>query len=278
MAGDIKQCNVPSIGHIVYVPPQPDWYFPMHEHTDTAEISFIVAGKGSFYSGSINYAVERGCLVVKNAKTIHAEKSDSEDPMDQICIEIRCPGENGLEENQLIPEKMPPVIMAKEAYDLFKGGFIFLRDYAHIKGFEETSAAVLMTILAYIREKVQTYRIQNPHSARASKQETMERIKEYVDQHYREKIRASDLAGKFYISEGHLSRQFKEFTGFNLSRYVIEKRMGEARRMLIFSDRDIKDIAIECGYHDLQYFYHAFRDSAGCTPLQYREKYAINQK
>ena len=262
-----------SIGHIVYVPSQPDWYFPLHEHTDSAEISFILDGKGWFYCENKEFALEKGSLIVKNSGIIHAEKSNAEDPMVQICIEIHCSGENGLSENHLIPDGMSPVIQADDVYDLMKACFSFLRDYSHVTGNEEMSAAILSAVLAYVRKKVHLFRISHPYTVHAAKEKAMGAIKEYVDQHYREKIRGSDLAERFYISEGHLSRQFKAYTGFNLSQYLIEKRMGEARRMLIFSDRDIKDIACEIGYSDLQYFYHVFRESAGCTPLQYRKKY-----
>ena len=86
------------------------------------------------------------------------------------------------------------------------------------------------------------------------------------------------MASHFFIREGHLSRVFRNHTGFTLNNYVIDKRMGEARRMLIFSDSDIKDIAVSCGYPDLQYFYRVFKQSAGCTPREYREEYAQSRQ
>lgn len=49
--------------------------------------------------------------------------------------------------------------------------------------------------------------------------------------------------------------------------------MGEAERLLIFSDLSIKDIAITVGYKNLPYFYTTFKKYAGCTPLDFKKKY-----
>ena len=81
------------------------------------------------------------------------------------------------------------------------------------------------------------------------------------------------LAELFYTSEGNLSRQFKAVTGYTINEYIISKRMGEAERLLIYEDDEIKDVAAQCGYDDLQYFYRIFKRYADCTPAEFRCRY-----
>ena len=54
---------------------------------------------------------------------------------------------------------------------------------------------------------------------------------------------------------------------------MVSKRMGQGQKLLLCDDMDIKEIARSCGYDDIQYFYHVFRDIAGSAPAEFRRKY-----
>lgn len=261
------------IGHVVYVAPQPNWHFPSHEHQNAVELSFLRNGTGTFFHNSKPYTVTKGDLIVKNAGLNHAERSDCDAPMDQICIEIYDVNIDGLEPNHMIPEGISPVISFSDHYDLLYSGFTFLRDYSHVEGYDKICLKLLETIVEMIQAKVRPP-VGFGVNKKPPRKELMAYVKQYVDQHYRDKLSTGDIAAEFYVSEGHLSRQFKSYTGQTLRNYITDKRMGEARKMLIFSEDDIKDVAIACGYSDIQYFYHVFKRSAGCTPGEYRRNYS----
>ena len=263
------------IGHIVYVSPQPGWRFPYHDHADSVELSFLRSGAGTFLYNNTERNVKKGDLIVKNAGLAHAERSDSLSPMDQICIEVHEVEIPGLANNHLIKDDISPILDFSDNYDLMCSIFTFLMEYAHVEEYDDVCNALMRTVIELIRIKT------GQLDARATRKKILQdaaaaEIKKYVDEHYKEKLTAKEVASRFFISEGHLSRVFKNHTGFTLNNYIIDKRMGEARKMLIFSDADIKDVAVSCGYRDLQYFYRVFKQSAGCTPREYREMYAMN--
>jgi LacI family transcriptional regulator len=49
--------------------------------------------------------------------------------------------------------------------------------------------------------------------------------------------------------------------------------MGEAQMRLAFQDTPIKEIAVDCGYSSLQYFYPVFKKTIGATPREFRDNY-----
>lgn len=253
---------------IVYVPRDPQWQFPLHEHDDAAELSLVTGGTGHFYSEGREWTVTEGTLIIKNAGLSHSEKSDREDPMEQICISLSLPDR----ENRILPEGIVPVLDVKERMDLFSSLFRFLRDRRDDSSFGEAcrhAAELLVELTDIAIARCSPVR----ETEKIRREDLPKQIRKYLDEHYRENLKIPDLAARFYVSEGYFSRRFKEYTGYTVNDYILSKRMGQAQKMLLFEDRSIKEIAISVGYEDLQYFYHVFRKYSRCTPAQFREQY-----
>ncbi len=253
---------------IVYVPRDPQWQFPLHEHDDAAELSLVTGGTGHFYSEGREWTVTEGTLIIKNAGMSHSEKSDREDPMEQICISLSLPDRD----HRLLPEGLAPVLDVTERMDLFSSLFRFLRDRRDDRSFGEAcrhAAELLVELTDIAIARCDPVK----ETGRIRREDLPKQIKRYLDEHYRENLKIPDLAARFYVSEGYLSRRFKEHTGYTVNDYILSKRMGQAQKMLLFEDRSIKEIALSVGYEDLQYFYHVFRKYSRCTPAQFREQY-----
>lgn len=256
------------IRDIVYVPRDPQWQFPLHEHDDASELSLVTDGTGHFYCEGREWTITKGTLIIKNAGVSHSEKSDHEDPMEQICISLSLPDR----EHRPLPEGITPVLDVTERMDLFESLFRFLWDRHDDSSFSEAClrAAELLVELTDIAIK-RCDPVKETGKIRG--EDLPKQIKKYLDEHYREPLKIPELAARFYVSEGYLSRRFKEHTGYTVNEYILSKRMGQAQKMLLFEDRSIKDIALSVGYEDLQYFYHVFRKYSRCTPAQFREQY-----
>lgn len=69
-----------------------------------------------------------------------------------------------------------------------------------------------------------------------------------------------------------LNRLFKEFFGTTVHGYIIEKRIGEAKSLLVNSTNTISEIAQACGYADIYTFSHAFHRSTGISPTEWRSR------
>ncbi len=90
----------------------------------------------------------------------------------------------------------------------------------------------------------------------------------YINQNLCGDLSLDTLAGAFYISKYHLSRQFKENVGFTLHQYVLKKRLMAARSLLE-EGRTVNTAFIQSGFNDYSNFSRSFKTEFGCSPKQY---------
>ncbi len=79
----------------------------------------------------------------------------------------------------------------------------------------------------------------------------------------------------YYASElGVSSRKLREvvklYTGKNVAEVIDECLTMEARRLLLFSDLSIKDIAFDLGFEEHSYFSKVFKRLTGMTPSDFK--------
>ncbi|MBR1557334.1 MAG: helix-turn-helix domain-containing protein [Prevotella sp.] len=101
----------------------------------------------------------------------------------------------------------------------------------------------------------------------------VQKVKNFIDQHYKEEIRLTQVADLAGMSPSAFSRFFKLHTGRNLSEYIIDLRLGYASRMLVDSTNSISEIGFSCGFNNLSNFNRIFRKRKGCSPSEFRENY-----
>lgn len=106
-----------------------------------------------------------------------------------------------------------------------------------------------------------------------SKKNAVLPIKEYLDEHYAEKISLDELANTFFISKFYMTRVFKEQFGVSINSYLLQIRITKAKQMLRFSDEKIEAIGYQCGFSTPNYFTTTFKNVEGITPSEYREKW-----
>lgn len=88
----------------------------------------------------------------------------------------------------------------------------------------------------------------------------MERVKTYIEQHYREDISIRLLAGEAGTSERHFIRLFKQKYGLSAIEYLTEYRIRQARSLMLpQTNYELKDIAAYVGYKDIPYFRRKFK-------------------
>ena len=83
-------------------------------------------------------------------------------------------------------------------------------------------------------------------------------------------ITPEDLAKITCMSYSKFRKIFKEYTGFAPSQYIQEVRITMAKELLTNTSKSIKEIAIELGYENKDYFFTVFKKVTGNTPITYR--------
>lgn len=105
------------------------------------------------------------------------------------------------------------------------------------------------------------------------KRQNINAIKQYLDEHYNEKITLDNLTERFFISKYYLTRVFKRQFGTSISHYLLSVRITKAKQMLRFTDETVENIGYKCGLGAPHYFSRTFKQVEGISPSEYREKW-----
>jgi len=92
----------------------------------------------------------------------------------------------------------------------------------------------------------------------------------YIEDHFREDLSLSGLAAHVGLSTCYLSQLFRQETGATFNDHIMEKRMEEAKRLLLQSELHISEIAYKIGYGSPRYFSSLFQKRDHVTPSEYR--------
>ncbi|KAA6300198.1 MAG: HTH-type transcriptional activator RhaR [Candidatus Ordinivivax streblomastigis] len=83
----------------------------------------------------------------------------------------------------------------------------------------------------------------------------------------------SQYAIMLHVSIHYLNKAVKSITNFTAGYWIQTEIILEAKRLLFYTDKSIKEIAFELGYEDYSYFTRRFTKIAGVSPLQFRKNY-----
>lgn len=95
---------------------------------------------------------------------------------------------------------------------------------------------------------------------------------EYIRGHYQENIALSDAADAVNLSKSHLSQLFKQETGINFSKYLMDFRVEQAKQLFSTSNLHIYEVAEKVGIPNPYYFSKVFKDATGFSCRDFRNK------
>lgn len=114
----------------------------------------------------------------------------------------------------------------------------------------------------------------NPdNSAISKKRMELVSVKNYMDEHYIEKITLDDLEAQFFINKYYLLKIFKETYGVTISNYLISRRITRAKQLLRFTQMTIDEVGCAVGMDGAGYFSRMFKKSEGISPKEYRKQW-----
>ncbi len=98
------------------------------------------------------------------------------------------------------------------------------------------------------------------------------RAKNYIQENYAREISLDEVSREVNVSPYYFSKLFKAEAGVNFIDYLTRIRIDRARVLLEDPGIPIKEIGMEVGYMDPNYFSRIFKKQTSMSPREYREQ------
>ncbi|MBL0740037.1 helix-turn-helix domain-containing protein [Chryseolinea lacunae] len=103
--------------------------------------------------------------------------------------------------------------------------------------------------------------------------EFLRRFSQLIETHYKQQHQVADYAALLNITPKALNQRVSRFRNTSPHDLIKERILLEAKRMLIYTDHSIKEIAFDLGYEDPAYFNRMFSKETGLVPTEFRKDY-----
>ena len=97
----------------------------------------------------------------------------------------------------------------------------------------------------------------------------VDKIMEYINLHYSEKIFLSDIADVLNYSESLLSKRFRRVTQMTFNEYLNRFRIQKSIEYMKKGTYGLTEISDICGFSDYKYFSTVFKKYTGYAPSQF---------
>ena len=240
-----------------------------HVHKNTLELLFAYRGDAEYSVNGTFYPIRAGDMILCNAGIPHGDHPKRSHILSNYCCAVTDVYLTDLPPNCLIGEHESPVLScgdyAKSIIGIMDTIYSLARCGSQL---EDTCSALSLSLLVLIRQLLQERKEREAPAGRTDL--LVERIKRYLDIHYREPLNLEDIGTALRISPSYLSHILKEKAGWSPIQYVAYRRIGEAQSALRYTTRPIGEIADSLGFRTLTYFDAVFTKYVGMTPKEYR--------
>lgn len=125
----------------------------------------------------------------------------------------------------------------------------------------------------YLKETYYAISVSLEESRGDRQDQTLNKVEKYIHEHLGEDLTLTVLADVGGFNAAYLSRIFKQKYQCNLSVYIMNERVKQAKKLLVETDEKINRIGEMVGYLTPHSFTRVFKAAEGITPAEYRGRY-----
>ncbi|MBQ4403161.1 MAG: AraC family transcriptional regulator [Selenomonadaceae bacterium] len=241
----------------------------MHKHDDRLELNFIFSGNGTQVIDGELCNVQAGDVLIHNGGVLHDESLMIASELKAWCIAVKnlklpdCPV------NELVPKNFRPRIPCQAVADQLAQLYPLIHFYAEQAGGYQIANSLARAVVLIVHKIIRSTALEFTKE----KNFIVERVRNYIEEHYAEDLNLAELSGLVRANEFYLSHAFKKATGYSPKEYILRRRIGKAQCLLIYTTLPLTEISARVGYEDSNYFSRAFKKIIGVSPRLYRQKW-----
>ncbi|MWC27659.1 helix-turn-helix domain-containing protein [Paenibacillus sp. MMS18-CY102] len=248
-------------------------------------------GRAFYHVGYGNYAVEEGRYLLLNDGQEYAITIDSETPVESFCIFFpegmaeeayysMVASHEHLLDNPVAPMG-PSIAFVEKTYndqwleaalDQIKTAYRFRQLDAE---WLEEKLYVLVHGLLAVHRQVHIEMTRLPSLKASTREELYKRVQighAFIEAYFDQPITLADAARAACLSPNHFLRSYKQLFGVSPHQFLTERRLLEARRLLLHTEKPITGICLEVGFQSPSSFSSLFARRFAASPLQFRRK------
>lgn len=227
---------------------------------DNFVVISVLSGIFHIEQGGAHIEVRGGESILLDLRVPHKYYNDPKCGGEFLWMHFRGEAVKGILSEIELPHSFPGCL-EDDFEEIYKAAVSRAHDYE-----VEVSALLYSMILRTVKEKLSA-----GISADSNPFYTV--MNRFVENNLYKTITLQEMADEMHMSKYHFSRLFKQ--NFNLTplRFVLEKRLGVAKQMLISSDAKIGEISGLLCFSDQSHFSKAFFEKFGITPSAYRRNH-----
>ena len=235
--------------------------FPPHLH-DNIEIVVIIDGEGEAFCDGKRYQLKKGDIFITYPNQLHHYENFPKIRTGQAYLFLVQPNSLSLY-NELVNSKTPiSSVTQSEHFEkivaLIKMAWELRRQGAGKPIFEALANSLFSLIVPSLTLTNYT------HS-----NESVARIIDYCQAHFRESISITDISEHLYMSPGTISRIFSNKIHLSFNDYINSLRISAFLQHMRESQRSITEAALLAGFTTIRTFNESFKKLYGTTPTKY---------
>lgn len=240
-----------------------DWVSFPHSHHFT-EIFFIKGGSGYMQIENNKIPIKPNSLIIIGAQVLHTEISNTDTPLDYYVLGVEGLRVNTNNENEYsILDVSANAPLIRQCFET-----ILHEIQDKLAGYAEICQHYLsILILLICRKNMVSYEVALPQNSSRE----CHKAKQYIDDHYHDKITLDSLAETCNLTKYYLSHKFTELYGQSPMAYLNEVRIAAAKDLLKTTTYSIEEIAFATGFSSNSYFSQTFQKHCQMSPHKYRQ-------